>query len=67
MSLAVYDVTGRRVAVLLDEAQRTAGSHRVGFDGDGLASGTYLVRMDAETAGGERRRFTETQQVTLLR
>ena len=66
VTLSVYDVTGRRVAVLLDGVQRSTGDHHVSWDGRGLASGTYLVRMEAEAIGEERRRFVETRQVTLL-
>ncbi|NNF57312.1 MAG: T9SS type A sorting domain-containing protein, partial [Rhodothermaceae bacterium] len=67
VSLTIYDVTGRRVAVLLDGVQQAAGTHRVDLEGQGLASGTYIVRLEAEAAGGEGRRFAETQQVTLIR
>ncbi|PAP76005.1 discoidin domain-containing protein [Rubrivirga marina] len=47
--LDVFDATGRRVAVLVDEA-RPAGSHAVSFDVSGLSGGVYLVRLGA---GGE--------------
>ena len=43
--LAVYDMTGKQVAVLA-EAYREAGTHEVSFDGSGLASGIYLTRME---------------------
>jgi len=43
--LAVYDMTGKQVAVLT-EAYREAGTHEVSFDGSGLASGMYLTRME---------------------
>lgn len=49
--LAVYDVLGRQVAVLIDGAM-PAGTHQVTFNGDGLSSGVYLVRL---TAGNEVR------------
>lgn len=57
--LAVYDVLGREVAVLVD-AERTAGRYEAALDVGGLAAGLYLVRM---TAGA----FVQTQRVTLLR
>ncbi len=59
VTLAVYDVLGRRVAVLVDGALE-AGSHRVAFDGRDLPSGVYLVRAEAEG-------FAATQRVTLVR
>ena len=51
--LAVYDVTGREVARLVDEAL-PAGRHTVEFDGRAFASGVYLYAL--ETAEGQRTR-----------
>jgi hypothetical protein len=56
--VAVYDVTGREVAVVLDEA-RTAGTHTVSWDASALPAGVYLVRL---TAGDEI--ITRTISVT---
>jgi ELWxxDGT repeat protein len=42
--LAVYDVLGREVAVLVD-GYVEAGVHQATFDGGGLASGTYVYRL----------------------
>jgi len=42
--LAVYDVLGREVAVLVD-ARQEAGTHRATFDASGLAAGTYVYRL----------------------
>ncbi len=58
--LAVYDATGREVALLVDGTIE-AGSHGVVFDGSDLPSGVYLVHF---TAGGG---FTQTQRLTLLK
>ncbi|MFQ5571394.1 MAG: T9SS type A sorting domain-containing protein, partial [Rhodothermales bacterium] len=44
--LEVYDVTGRRVARLVD-TQMPAGQHRVTFDAARLPSGVYLYRLTA--------------------
>lgn len=57
--VSVYDVHGRRVALLVDEA-RAEGWHEVAFAGEGLASGVYLVRL--ETGG-----HVLTRRITLLR
>lgn len=62
--LEVYDVLGRRVA-LLAEGEQAAGFHQVrwggrGADGRQLASGVYLVRL---TAGP----YAATQRLTLVR
>ncbi len=45
IKLSVFDITGREVAVLA-EGYYSAGTHRVVFEGRGLASGVYLARMD---------------------
>lgn len=44
--LAVYDLAGRRVAVLVDEVQ-TADTYRVTFDAADLASGVYVTQLRA--------------------
>ncbi|MCA9726937.1 MAG: serine hydrolase [Candidatus Eisenbacteria bacterium] len=44
VTLEVYDVQGRAIATLLDEAV-PAGRHSVGFDATGLADGVYLFRL----------------------
>jgi hypothetical protein len=45
--LAVYDMLGREVAVLVD-APMPVGRHSAQFDGSGLGSGVYVVRMQAD-------------------
>ena len=42
--LAVYDLLGQEVAVLVD-GSRPAGHHTVRFDGDDLPSGSYVYRL----------------------
>jgi len=44
--LSVHDLLGREVVVLAD-GQFGAGTHTAIFDGSGLASGIYLVRLEA--------------------
>jgi uncharacterized repeat protein (TIGR01451 family) len=48
VTLAVFDVLGRRVAVLMDGITQ-AGNHEVRFDGRQFASGTYIYRMTTPT------------------
>ncbi|MEP0549064.1 MAG: lamin tail domain-containing protein [Rhodothermales bacterium] len=57
--VVVYDVLGRAVAVVLDEAVE-AGRYAVSLDASPLAPGTYLVRMTASS-------FAQTQRVTIVR
>jgi len=44
--LAVYDLLGREVVVLVDGTEQ-AGSHTVRFDAANLSSGVYLYRLEA--------------------
>jgi Glycoside hydrolase family 44/Secretion system C-terminal sorting domain len=46
--LAVYDLLGREVALLVNE-RKAPGSYSVRFDGSRLASGMYLYRLRAGT------------------
>ena len=57
--LAVYDMTGRIVAILIDGIQ-LQGRHTVRFNVDGLPTGTYVYRL---TTGSEML----TQTMTLVR
>ncbi len=50
LSLAVVDLAGREVAILHDGlAER--GTHQLQFDGSALASGIYLLRLEADGEG----------------
>ena len=52
--LAVYDMLGRQVAVLVDEA-KGPGSYEVRFDGAGFANGVYICRLSAGTYAESRK------------
>lgn len=47
ITLAVYDITGRKVATLADGTYQ-AGTHQVEFDGSHLSSGVYMYRLSTE-------------------
>lgn len=57
--IEVIDMTGRRVAVLVDE-QLEAARHQVTWNANGLASGVYLYRMQAGS-------FKKTLRTTIVR
>lgn len=59
VSLTVYDIAGREVAELVN-GWKDAGVHEVTFDGSGLPSGIYFLRLEA----GE---YTGTQKMVLLK
>lgn len=54
VSIAVYDVLGRRVARLV-EGQKPSGLHRVSFDTSTLPTGTYFYRLKAGSVLKTRR------------
>lgn len=54
--LRIYDLLGRHVETLVD-ARLTPDTYAVTFDARGLASGTYLYRLET-SAGVETRRMT---------
>jgi hypothetical protein len=57
--LAVYDMLGREVTVLVDE-EREAGSHAVSWEASSLPAGTYLYRIEAGA-------YTEAKPLVLVR
>jgi hypothetical protein len=57
--LSVYDVLGREVVVLVNEAKQP-GVYTVRFDASGLSSGVYLYTMQAGS-------YTETKRLLLVR
>jgi hypothetical protein len=59
VTIAVYDVLGRRVATLTDGSEQ-AGRHRAELDAHRMPSGTYFVRMRAED-------FQQTRRLTIVK
>ncbi len=53
IELAVYDLSGRKIAVLAD-GPHAAGGHMIGWKPDRLASGVYLIRLVAGETRLER-------------
>jgi photosystem II stability/assembly factor-like uncharacterized protein len=63
VELTVYDLTGRKVATLVD-AMQDAGSHRAVFDAAGLSSGVYFTRLQVFAPGSS---FSATTKLLLVR
>ena len=59
VNLTVYDITGRKIATLVDE-QQPAGQHRETFESGNLSSGLYLYRLETDN-------FTKTRQMMLVK
>ena len=60
VTLKVFDVLGRQVAVLADE-YKTAGSYRIGYDAGMLSSGIYYYTLSTDNG------FTETKKMVLTK
>jgi hypothetical protein len=60
VTIRMFDVTGREVAVLFDGWARENREEIVRIDGAGLPSGNYVVRLEGESVSG-------TTRVTLAR
>ncbi len=65
VTLAVYDVTGRRVALLADAFQDGGRWYARSFDGRGLPGGTYFYRLRVDGFAGLV--YDKTRAVTLVR
>jgi hypothetical protein len=60
VDVSVFDVSGRHVRQLHDGFTSSNGAHRILFDGNGLPSGTYFVRVAGEA-------FSASNAVVLVR
>ncbi|MFZ5432590.1 MAG: T9SS type A sorting domain-containing protein, partial [Calditrichota bacterium] len=60
VSLRVFDVQGREVTRLLDNARLTGGAHIASFDATDFASGVYFYRLETPNA-------SETKKMILLK
>jgi len=60
VTLAVYDLTGKQVAVLLDGEVKPIGLHQVIFDSTEYPSGTYIYTIKA----GE---YTATDKMNIVK
>ncbi|SMO94209.1 T9SS type A sorting domain-containing protein [Gracilimonas mengyeensis] len=67
VDLAVYDLTGRKVADLVQRNQQ-AGLHSVAFDASNLSSGVYIYRLNATASNGSGEAvFNLTRKMTLIK
>lgn len=66
--LEVFDLIGRRVALLLHDEIKSAGYHHVPFDASALSSGVYIYRIQARSTGtNSGSSFVETRKMTLIK
>ncbi len=66
VSITIYDINGRKVAELLRNENKSAGSHTSSFNASSLASGVYLYRIDAKSKS-KNQSYTQTKRMTLIK
>jgi hypothetical protein len=54
VKLEVFNITGQRVALLVD-AEQSAGSHDVSWNGQAVSSGVYIYRVEASGSALSRK------------
>ncbi len=64
--ISAHDILGRMVRIL-DEGSRPSGTHQMRWDARGVASGTYLVRLEFTRAGTSGPSESIIRRVVLLR
>jgi hypothetical protein len=60
VSLKIYDLLGREIAILVNNEEMSAGSYSKGFNASRLTSGVYFYRIQAGA-------FTKTKKFLLLK
>ncbi len=60
ITLKVYDIMGQEIATLLDNDEKSAGSHKISFDATNLPCGTYFYRMQTDD-------YMETKKMLLIK
>jgi hypothetical protein len=64
VSLRIFDVLGREVAVLVN-GQKPAGTHTVAWNALNVPSGVYVCRLEARTTSGDS--YVETRKMLLTK
>ncbi|MBI3193795.1 MAG: T9SS type A sorting domain-containing protein, partial [Ignavibacteriae bacterium] len=64
VSVKIFDVLGREVAILANTESYEAGSHKLAFDGSGLPSGLYFYRISAQ---GEKNTFADVKRMLMVK
>ncbi|MBN1302389.1 MAG: T9SS type A sorting domain-containing protein, partial [Melioribacteraceae bacterium] len=60
VTLRIFDVIGKEIAVLVRGERKSAGTYQYSFDGSGLSSGTYFCQLQTNSS-------VETKKMTLLK
>lgn len=65
VKIMVYDILGRQVRAMIDE-QESAGYQKVRFDAQGVASGVYIYRIQAQPLKGGKT-FSDVKKMMVLK
>jgi hypothetical protein len=60
VTLKIFDITGREIAILLNNEFKTADYYTIDFDGSNLASGVYFYRLLTE-------KFTNVKRMLMIK
>jgi hypothetical protein len=69
--ITIYDILGRQVRILI-QGEWSPGVHTIQWDGKDTfgqqtASGVYLYRIECREHGGQKRIYTQSRKMLLLR
>jgi hypothetical protein len=67
VDLKVYDLTGREVAALLEEALLDDGTHAVEFDASQLSTGVYFYRLGVRPVGEGEKPLSTVRKMMLIK
>jgi len=60
VSLVIYNSIGDKIAVIIDNESKDAGTYKVQFDGSQLAAGIYMYKIEVQ---GETRNYVKTRSM----
>ena len=66
VTLRAYDVSGRLVAILVED-DRSAGPQRAEWSVDGVPAGTYFCKLHARASDGSGQQFEAARTVVVVR
>ncbi|OGB62242.1 MAG: hypothetical protein A2Y94_09690 [Caldithrix sp. RBG_13_44_9] len=66
IKLSIYDLSGREVAVMVNEKQE-AGYHHIEFDASSLASGIYIYQLSIGSLIGKSEGLIESKKMIFLK
>ncbi len=66
VSISVYDLLGREVAIIVNEIL-SPGTYSRQWDATGFPSGVYYYRVHFQASSGQSRAYSETRKLVLLK